>query len=69
MDYVHLKCDVLLVAVDALHPDQIERMRNGENLLAPLTDETIDRVLESWREKLKRESKDFNGYVVLGYDA
>lgn len=68
-DYKHINCHLLLVCVDALHPDQLQRMRDKQNGLVPLTESAIDDILAAWREKLKREISNHAGYVVFGYDA
>lgn len=59
----------MLVCADALHPDQLQRMRDKENGLVPLTESAIDDILEAWKAKLKREIPKHAGYVVFGYDA
>jgi hypothetical protein len=68
-DYKHINCHLMLVCADALHPDQLQRMKNKENGLVPLTESTIDEILKAWKEKLKREIPKHAGYVVFGYDA
>ena len=68
-DYHHIKCSVMLVCVDALHPDQITRMRERENSLGPLSEAKIDEILASWKEKMMREIGKHDGYVVFGWDA
>lgn len=67
-DYHHINCHLMLVCADALHPDQLQGMRDKRNALAPLTEETIEQVLAAWREKLRREIPKHSGYVVFGYD-
>lgn len=69
IDYKHINCHLLLSCADALHPDQLQRMRDKENAITPLNDEAIERILATWRIKLKRESLKLDGYLVLGYDA
>ena len=59
----------MLVCADALHPDQLQRMRDKENGLVPLTESAIDEILKAWKAKLKREIPKHAGYVVFGYDA
>lgn len=68
-DYKHINCHLMLVCADALHPDQLQRMRDKENGLVPLTESAIDDILEAWKAKLKREIPKHAGYVVFGYDA
>jgi hypothetical protein len=68
-DYKHIHCHLVLIAADALAPDQLQRKRDNQNGLAPLSDETIEQILDAWRTKLKRESTKHAGYFVFGYDA
>jgi len=37
--------------------------------IEPLNEESIERVLDAWREKLRREIPNNAGYFVFGYDA
>lgn len=68
-DYKHMTCTVTLVAADALTPDQLQRKRDGQNGLQPLSEESIEQILEAWRKKLRREIPKTAGYFILGYDA
>lgn len=68
-DYKHITCHVVLVAADALTADQLQRKRDGENALAPLSEETIEKIVSAWREKLRREISKSGGYFVFGHDA
>ena len=68
-NYKHIYCHVVLVAADALTPEQLQRKREGKNGLEPLNEESIERVLDAWREKLRREIPNNAGYFVFGYDA
>lgn len=68
-DFKHITCHLVLIAADALTPEQLQRKREGKNALEPLNDEQIDLILESWRRKLRKEIKNSGGYFVLGYDA
>lgn len=68
-DYKRITCTVMLIAADALTPEQLQRKREGKNGLEPLSEESIERVLDSWREKLRREIPNNAGYFVFGYDA
>lgn len=69
IDYKHINCHVLLIAADALTPDQLQRKRDGKNALAPLSEETIEEILEGWRQKLRREISNHSGYFVFGYES
>ena len=68
-DYKHINCHVLLVAADALTPDQLQRKRDGKNGLQPLSNEMIEIILDDWRKKLRREIPNSAGYFVFGHDA
>lgn len=68
-DYKHINLHVLLIAADALTPEQLQRKREGKNGLEPLSDEAIEQILDAWREKLRREIPNNAGYFVFGYDA
>lgn len=68
-DYKHINLHILLIAADALTPEQLQRKREGQNGLEPLSDEAIERILDTWREKLLREIPKSAGYFVFGYDA
>ena len=67
-DYKHINCHAVLVCGDALHPDQLDRMREKKTGLVPLSEESIEEILDGWREKLKREIPNSAGYFILGYD-
>lgn len=58
----------MLIAPDALTPDQLQRMRERQNGLEPLNERTIEEVLDGWREKLRRLAKESEGYLVFGHD-
>lgn len=66
-DYNHIHCHVTLIAADGLAPEQLQRKRDGENGLEPLSEESIERILDAWRERLRREIPNNAGYFVLGY--
>lgn len=68
-DYKHINCHVLLIAADALTPEQLQRKRDGKTGLRPLSDEAIEQILDAWREKLRREIPNSAGYFVFGHDA
>lgn len=68
-DYKHITCHAVLVAADALTPEQLQRKRQGLNNLEPLSEEAIERILDAWRHKLRREIPKHAGYFILGYDA
>lgn len=68
-DYKHINLHVLLIAADALTPEQLQRKREGKNGLEPLSEESIEQILDAWREKLRREIPNSAGYFVFGYDA
>lgn len=68
-DFKHIYCHVVLVAADALTPEQLQRKREGQHGPEPLSDKSIERILDAWREKLRREIPKSAGYFVLGYDA
>jgi hypothetical protein len=68
-DYKHIYCHAVLVAADALTPEQLQRKRDGTNGLEPLSEESIERILDAWREKLRREIPNSAGYFIFGYDA
>lgn len=67
-DFKHIHCHLVLIAADALTPDQLQRKRLNQNGLTPLTEESIEEVLDAWREKLRREISSSGGYFVFGYD-
>lgn len=66
-DYKLIECYVTLALADALTPDQLQRKRDGENGLEPLSEESIERILHAWRVRLRREIPNNAGYFVLGY--
>lgn len=68
-DYKHINCHVLMVAADALTPEQLQRKRDGKNALRPLNDESIELILDSWRERLRREIPNCAGYFIFGHNA
>lgn len=67
-DFRHINCHLVLIAADALTPDQLERKRLGKSAIEPLSESSIEDVLDAWREKLKREIASSGGYFVFGYD-
>lgn len=68
-DYKHINCNVLLIAADALTPEQLQRKRDGQTGLRPLSEESIEQILDDWREKLRREISSNAGYFVFGHSA
>lgn len=68
-DHKHINCNVLLVAADALTPEQLQRKRDGQNGLRPLTELAIERILDDWRVRLRREIPNNAGYFVFGHTA
>jgi hypothetical protein len=68
-DYKHINCNVLLMAADAVTPEQLQRKREGKNGLKPLSEESINQILDDWRKKLRREIPNCAGYFVFGNSA
>jgi len=68
-DYKHIHCNVMLIAADALTPEQLQRKREGGNGLRPLSEESIEQILDDWRERLRREIPNNAGYFVFGHSA
>lgn len=68
-DHKHINCNVLLVAADALTPDQLQRKRDGESGLRPLSNESIEQILNDWRIRLRREIPNNAGYFVFGHSS
>ncbi len=67
-DYKHINCHVLLACADSLHPEQLQRVREKQDTLVPLSEESIDKILIAFKKKLMREIPNSAGYFVLGYD-
>lgn len=68
-DYKHITCRVTLIVADALAPEQLISIRNNQSDLSPLSEEEIDKILDSWKTKLRREIPKHKGYFILGYES
>lgn len=68
-DYKHINCKILMIAADALTPEQLQRKRDGQNGLKPLSEESIEIILNDWRELLRREIPKSAGYFVFAHNA
>ena len=53
----------VLIVPFAGHCGVVRNIRPAEHTIV------IEKILETWRRKLRREIKNSSGYFVLGYDA
>ena len=63
-----IECKVHLEFIDDLTPDQIDQVRDGTGC-GPLNDETIEKILDGFRLRLREQKEKHNGMVVFAWDS